>query len=87
VLTSPCHARYRPIPLDRYCRTPNHPYVAHHPTVTGSLEESLRSAFAKPAMRALPSFNTSDMGFMPDNGGAAAAAAAFGGMAGGWVGG
>ncbi|GIL42074.1 hypothetical protein Vafri_120 [Volvox africanus] len=48
--------------------------------VTGSLEESLRSAFAKPAMRSLPAFNTADLGFMPDNSGAAAAVSAFGGL-------
>ncbi|GFR46359.1 hypothetical protein Agub_g7867 [Astrephomene gubernaculifera] len=52
--------------------------------VSGTLEESLRCAFAKPAMRSLPTFsNTPELGFMPDNSGAAAAAAAFGDMAGG----
>ncbi|KAG2423932.1 hypothetical protein HXX76_014873 [Chlamydomonas incerta] len=46
--------------------------------VSGSLEESLRSAFAKPAMRAMPQFNLEAAGFMPDNSGVAAAAAAYG---------
>ncbi|PNH04001.1 hypothetical protein TSOC_009894 [Tetrabaena socialis] len=49
----------------------------------GSLEESLRSAFARPTVRALPTFNSADLGFMPDNSGAAAAVAAFGGGGGG----
>ncbi|PNW79072.1 hypothetical protein CHLRE_09g399701v5 [Chlamydomonas reinhardtii] len=51
--------------------------------VSGSLEDSLRSAFAKPAMRAMPQFNLEAAGFMPDNSGAAAAAAAYGGGGGG----
>ncbi|KAG2434417.1 hypothetical protein HYH02_012247 [Chlamydomonas schloesseri] len=46
--------------------------------VSGSLEETLRSAFAKPAMRAMPQFNMEAAGFMPDNSGVAAAAAAYG---------
>ncbi|KAG2483098.1 hypothetical protein HYH03_018036 [Edaphochlamys debaryana] len=51
--------------------------------VSGSLEDSLRNAFAKPAMRPLPQFNSGDAGFMPDNAGALAAAANFGGGPGG----
>lgn len=55
--------------------------------MSGSLEESLRSAFSRPAMRAPPAFSlppdaAGGQGFMPDNSGVAAAVAAFGGMGG-----
>jgi hypothetical protein len=69
---------------------PPRPPRPPHATVTGSLEESLRSAFSQSAMRTLPTFdasaalggggggNSSHGGFMPDNGGVVAALAAYG---------